>query len=162
MPALAVLVVLLLPIGVAAQNEFRCWNSDEIQAEVENDTIDVWHLSALLNCCPDPITYVIDVGDATILVEEHSLRPCDCECCYDLMVTLANVPPGLWNLLYRWFDIETWTWTERVLPVEVPDVGQSGVPVVAEQWDSGCVTGTNAREPEGSPRSWGAIKAMYR
>jgi hypothetical protein len=106
------------------------------------------------------------IGDATILVEEHSLYPCDCDCCYNLEVVLEDVPPGPWNLRYRWFDIEIWEWTDRNLQIEVPYVGQPyDLIVVADQMVHGCLEATglpNPPDPSAEPSSWGRIKARYR
>ncbi len=162
MRTLALIVCLALPIAAAAQGEFWCWDADEVLAEVSGDTVHLFHHAALLNCCPDPITYEIDVGDATILVEEHSLHVCDCECCYDLGVTLEDVPPGPWNVLYRWFDIEIWDWTERVLEITVPDVGQGLGPFVADRASYGCLEAAVVPESPAEPVSWGVIKTLYR
>jgi hypothetical protein len=161
MRTIVLLACVLLPVAGSAQDEFWCWNMDEIRAKVEGDTVRLAHLAALINCCPDPITYTVTVGDASILVEERSQTPCDCECCYNLSVTLENVPPGPWNVVYRWFDTETQDWTEQVLQITVPDVGQSYTPEVAGQEASGCLPATHAGEPP-VPSSWGMIKATYR
>lgn len=162
MRTLVLLACALFTLSTTAQCEFWCWNADEIQAEVEGDMVHLRHLAALLNCCPDPITYEIEVGDATIMVVEHSQHPCDCECCYNLGVTLDDVPPGPWNVLYRWFDVEIWDWTERVLQIDVPDVGQALEPFVAEQSSSGCLETTGLPDPSRIPLTWGVIKARYR
>lgn len=159
MRALALIVCLSLPLTAAAQDEFWCWNADEIRAQVCGDTVNFFHEGALLNCCPDPITHDVVVGDATIFVEEHSLDVCDCDCCYEVHMTLANVPAGPWNVLYRWFDIEIQDWAERVLEIEVPEVGQGYVPTVVRETDSGCLESSDASD---DPLSWGVIKILYR
>jgi len=161
MRALALIVCLALPLSAAAQGGFWCWDADQVLAEVCGDTVHVFHEAALLNCCPDPITHEVVVGDATILVVEHSLSPCDCDCCYEVHVTIADVPAGHWNVLYRWFDIEIWDWAERVLDIEVPDVGQVGKPYVARERSSGCLESTDVPDLPVEPASWGVIKALH-
>lgn len=162
MRALALIVCLVVPVVAAAQEEFWCWDADEITADVCGDTLHLSHYAALLNCCPDPITYIIEAGDATILVEEHSLSVCDCDCCYDVKVVVADVPPGPWQVLYRWFDIEIWDWTERVLEIEVPDVGQGLEPYAARVTDSDCLETSYAPGWAQAPVSWGVVKTHYR
>ena len=161
MRALAVIVCLALPVAALAQGDFWCWDADEILVEVSGDTLHLFHHAALLNCCPDPITYEVEVGDATILVEERSLYVCDCDCCYDLAVTLVDVPPGPWNVLYRWFDIEIWDWAERVLEITVPDVGQGPEPAVLEQASYGCLEAAVVPGQPAERLHWGVIKARY-
>jgi hypothetical protein len=161
MRAFALIVCLVLPVTAAAQGEFWCWDADEILAEVCSDTLHLFHEGALLNCCPDPITHDVVVGDATIFVVEHSLYVCDCDCCYEVHVTLANVPAGPWNILYRWFDIEIWDWAEQVLQIEVPDVGQGYVPYVAREESSGCLESSDVLEPITETVTWSTIKTFY-
>jgi len=162
MRAFVLFACALFCLATAAQGEFWCWNADEIQAEVDEDMVHLRHLSALLNCCPDPITFEIEIGDATILVVEHSQDLCDCQCCYNLRVTLDDVPPGFWNVRYRWFDIEIWDWTERVLEIEVPDVGQAAEPFVSDQVGSGCLETMGLPDQSHVPVTWGVVKARYR
>ncbi|MBU1949660.1 MAG: hypothetical protein KJ927_13190 [Candidatus Eisenbacteria bacterium] len=80
-------------VAAGAHDEFWCWDADEILAEIDGGRVTIQHLSDLINCCPDPITYDVSVGDATIMVEEHSLSMCYCLCCFNLSVTLEEVPP---------------------------------------------------------------------
>ena len=162
MCARVLLACVLLLSAPAAQAQFWCWDADEIEAEVDGDTVRLYHLSALLNCCPDPITYEILVGDATVLVVEHSESPCNCDCCYNLEVTLGEFPAGPWNILYRWFDIEIGDWAERSLQIEIPDLGQGYVPFVAGQTISGCLETAGLLEPVQRILTWGAIKTHYR
>ena len=125
------LLLITLTATPAAQHEFWCWDADVVQAEVAGDTVCIEHSANLINCCPDPITWTVEIGDASILVEEHSQSLCFCLCCYDLSLTLTDVPAGPWNLVYRWFDTEADAWTERILEIVVPDVGQTdGPPIV--------------------------------
>jgi hypothetical protein len=161
MRALALIVCLALPLTAVAQDEFWCWDADEIVAEVCGDTVHLFHHAALLNCCPDPITHEGVVGDATIFVVEHSQSPCDCDCCYNVHVTLDDVPAGPWNVLYRWFDIEIWDWTERVLQIVVPDLGQGYEPYVAREASSGCLDSSDVPESSEAAVSWGVIKTLY-
>jgi hypothetical protein len=95
-------------------------------------------------------------------VVENTQSPCDCECCYHLGLTIADMPPGPWNLLFRWLDMETWTWTDRILPITIPDLGQGYEPYVAEQHRTNCLWTSAVPEPPESLPTWGALKAMYR
>jgi hypothetical protein len=162
MRALVLFICVFLPVSASAQDEFWCWDADEIVADVVGSTVHLHHLAALLNCCPDPITFDIEVGDATIMVVERSEDPCDCQCCYNLKVTIEDVPPGPWNVLYRWWDFEIWDWTERVIQIEVPDLGQSLEPYVADRWASGCMETAGLKEPLVAPMTWGEIRVIYR
>lgn len=161
MRAVLFIACFLLAGPALGQGEFWCWNADLIQARVNGHTVDLQHLAALYNCCPDPITYDITVGDATIMIEEHAVAPCDCNCCMDLELVLANVPPGPWVILFRWFDLEVEDWIEEYLEITVPDVGQGPGPVVTEQSGSGCLSLSGMLDTLALPRTWGAVKALY-
>lgn len=149
-------------VGVEAQP--WCWNSDEVQVQVNGDQVRIDHLADLLNCCPDPITYDVLVGDVSIFVEEHSQSSCYCDCCFNLGVTLEDFPAGFWILRYRWFDIETGEWVEREFQLEIPDLGQPYIPRVGEQHSSSCLeaAGVSQEGPTATKRSWGRIKLGYR
>ncbi len=157
-----ILIAALLVMPPAACAEFWCWNGDFFELEVEGADLHIWHLADLINCCPDPITFEVYVGDATIFVTEHWEDPCDCECCTDIKVTLEDVPPGPWILRYSWFDIEIWDWAEAYFQIEIPDLGQGYEPAVGEIWDSDCLDPTGVEEPPLPPSSWSVIKALYR
>ena len=160
MRGLIVALYLLVASTAAAQSEFWCWDADEIRAEVKGGSVRIQHVAALYNCCPEPITYEILVGAATILVEEHTLAPCDCDCCANLEVTLEDVPPGPWNILFRWFDLESLEWVEEILLIVVPDVGQALEPVVAGQSYSGCLEASHISDALSNPVGSWTIKAL--
>jgi len=149
-----------MPVSASGQPAW-CWDADEVLADVDGSTVHIEHLAAFLNCCPEPITFEIHVGDATIFVEEHSQYPCDCECCFNLKVTLQDVPPGPWQLLFRWFDLETDQWTDRILPITVPDVGQALEPSILDQFHEGCLETAGVPPSPPAHLSWGVIKARY-
>ncbi|HOX24439.1 MAG TPA: hypothetical protein PLL30_01620 [Candidatus Krumholzibacteria bacterium] len=157
---LFIVACLTLPAAVAAQP--WCWNLDTFEVTVVDSDVKIAHHSDLINCCPDPITFDVQVGDVTIFVEEQWESPCDCDCCYDLAVVLEEVPAGWWILRYRWFDIESGGWTDRTFEVEVPDLGQGYVPVVGEIADSGCLEATAVPEEPAPARSWSALKIRFR
>ena len=155
-------IVLVVVLPSVAQAQFWCWDADEVIAEVEGDVVRIQHLAALYNYCPDPITYDIEVGDATILIVENTQFPCDYECCYDLELTVSNMPPGPWNLLFQWFEVETWQWTERILEIIIPDVGQEPEPVLKESSRSDCLEPSAVPELPEALLTWGFVKTMYR
>lgn len=149
---------LLWATTAVAQGEFWCWDADEILAHVEGDTVRIQHLAALYNCCPEPITYDVQVGDATIFIQEFTQSPCDCDCCTKTELILAEVPAGPWNILFRWFDLEIYDWTEEVIQIEVPDVGQGYEPVIAAHTWGGCIETSHV--PDLDDVGFGAIRVL--
>ena len=62
---LRLLLCLALPLSAAAQDEFWCWDADVVEVVAHGDMVRIYHLAALLNCCPEPITFDVHIGDAT-------------------------------------------------------------------------------------------------
>jgi hypothetical protein len=162
---LLALALLLLPPQTAAA-QYWCWDADEVTVDVLGDSVRVRHLADLINCCPEPISWELFVGEGTLLVVEHWVPGCYCLCCFDLEMTMADVPPGQWLLSYRWFDIEADDWVDMVFEIELPDVGQGAWPTVVHQDDSGCLDPTSV--PPGQEQhvetdsTWSTLKALYR
>lgn len=155
-------MALTSPLAASAQ-EHWCWNADAVDVTVVDADVKIAHRADLVNCCPDPFTFDIAVGDVTIFVEEHSQSPCDCDCCYDVDVTIADAPPGPWILRYSWFDIETGEWTDQSVSIEVPDLGQGYEPHLGEIVPSGCLDPAAIPDPPPTVAStWGTIKSRYR
>jgi hypothetical protein len=150
--------------SVLAQEYLWCYQGDQVYASVFGADITVYHHGAVYNCCPDYFQYDVSVEKTRILVEEREIltMPCDCLCCFDLAVTLADNPPGEYDLEFGWFDYETQQQQYRTLHVVVADVGQNGGTVVAEVANSGCVDVTAIPPSPDSGGSWGWLKALYR
>ncbi len=157
---LLITVCLTIPLSAAAQH--WCWDADLFEVEVIDADVQIYHYADLINCCPDPITFDVEVGDATIFVQENWEDLCDCYCCFDLKATLEDVPAGSWILRYTWFDYESYGWTVENFEIEVPDLGQGYVPSVGEILDSGCLDATSIPEGPEPPSSWSLLKVLYR
>ena len=100
---LTFLFVFIVFIPPAAAFEYLwCCNKDAVRVEVDPATsvVRIIHEAALYNCCPEPILYDVELGDATLMVTERTLEesPCDCDCCFELGVKIADVPPGPWQV----------------------------------------------------------------
>ncbi|MFH1842000.1 MAG: hypothetical protein ABIF77_02235 [bacterium] len=166
------LLVALLVVGsatLAAAQPPVC--DDYVYGLVDGDRVTVVHQGAEYNCCPDHFAYQLVAAVGVIRVTEIEVEgePCDCICCFDLRVTIAEVPAGAWTVLFRWYDYGTWTWLEWPLQVVVPEAGQSGLPAVADAEKSECYWGTSVVPdpsvepgPGPAPGSWGAVKSLYR
>ena len=58
------------------------------------------HVNAGLNCCPDPWNPVITVTDDQIIIDETGIDGlCDCECLFDLDLYLHFVEPGTYEVI---------------------------------------------------------------
>jgi hypothetical protein len=143
---------------------------DEVYAVVEGSTVTVYHDGAEYNCCPDPFEYSVTQDDSLIVVVEYEIltNPCFCICCFDLSVAIEDLAPGVYYLIFSWFNYGTEEWQEIVLDVAIPAVGQTGEPLVASVYRSDCywgatdVPGDPPWPPEDVEVTWGLIKALYR
>ena len=143
-----------------------CDNADEISAEVGASTGDVTlhHDAALYNCCPEPPVFTIDIDDRVVHVHEQVdvAMPCDCDCCFSLEVTVTDLAPGPWTVIYGWQDTETGGPLERELAVEVPATSAGGQPTLTAGASSDCLhTSAVPLDPE-LVLPWGALKGRYR
>ncbi len=159
------LLALFMPTAAAADHLW-CIDADDVHVEVDPISADihVFHDSALYNCCPEPITYEVHFGDATMFVVEHVAAdpPCDCNCCFDLGVKIHDPPPGPWCVTFSWLDEETGTWVEWHGQIVVPDVGQGYTGGEVEPENSGCLTTTGVQDPPHDQLLWGTLKTLYR
>jgi len=159
-------LLLCLATPAAAYWEYLwCFESDAVRVEVDPVTalVTVTHEAALYNCCPEPIYHDVEFGDATLMVVEHALidAPCDCDCCFELGVEIEDAPPGPWQVLFRWFDLETGDWVDWHGEIEVPDVGQGSAPGDVALLNSGCLDTSGVPTYE-DLTTWSAVKTCYR
>lgn len=95
---------------------------DGFEFTVTGDTLYAMHRNATYNCCPDDIVVrLVAQGDVLRLTEEEILTtPCDCDCCYEVESTVANLAPGVYTVIYCWFDYETQVVQCHVEEIEIP------------------------------------------
>lgn len=97
--ASALLCVVVAAGGLA---EEPC--TDSIFADVSGDTVLLYHTGALYNCCAT-VEFTVSQQDTLIIVTEaeqfDSAGPCDCNCCFDLSVTISDLEPDTY-LLQVW------------------------------------------------------------
>lgn len=68
-----------------------------------DNTLEIRHTNAYLNCCLDSITAMIELrGDTIMIVETEHTPLCDCNCPYDLELRLSNIMPGTYNFVIRY------------------------------------------------------------
>jgi len=111
---------------------------DEFVFTVEGDSLHAVHLNATYNCCPEDIIVCLQMhGDTIRLIEEEILpTPCDCDCCYNVESEVVNLAPGVYTLIYEWYDYETWEMRYYDAQIVVPDPDQ---PRVVDISSFGCL-----------------------
>jgi hypothetical protein len=168
--AAALLATLLAATPAAAQYlDLWCWEADEIHARVEEGALIVFHDAAVYNCCPDSFDYEVSLEETTIRVREIEIltMPCDCLCCFDLAATIEDLPPGVYQLEFSWYDYEGATWLAHWFEVTIPDAGQAQLPAVVETYNSGCLATQSVPEAsipgpdEPASPTWGRIKTLF-
>ena len=159
-------LALLLAAPPAAQAyQLWCEDADALRIGVDPQTAAVLltHAGAMYNCCPEPILYDVEANGGTLTVVERVLEetPCDCICCFDLEIVVADVPPGDWAVVFRWLDAESASWRELTGAVSVPATARDGAPHAELAAPPACLVSTGV-EPDASTGAWGLIKTIYR
>jgi hypothetical protein len=95
--------------GCLDEERFDWCDPDEFVLTVEGNQLQVQHLSATYNCCPDDIVVSLEVEDDALLFTEEEIltQPCYCICCYNVEGTAVNLSPGTYRVEYCWFDYDT-------------------------------------------------------
>jgi hypothetical protein len=151
--------MLLLSCGVIpAEAQQEC--VDNVYAAVEGSTIRVFHDGATYNCCPVFDYALSSVGERITVHECEIEAACDCECCMDLEVTIADVPPGDYIIEFHWFEYDSSEWVMVELEVSIGG-DQGNVPVLANFSHSDCYDPATAT-PDEPATSWSVLKAIYR
>ena len=161
------LLFLLAPLLAEASAQW-CIDADEFQAWVRDGDIVVTHDGALYNCCPDSIAFQVSREDDVILVQEEEFltTPCDCQCCYNLGLTIGGAAPGEHSIRFRWFDYEDGAWAETWLSVTVPEGGRADGVSILDTYASDCLEMPQSTPDAGAPpdppeETWGRIKLLF-
>lgn len=140
-------LIVCVSAGAVYSNE-PC--TDTIYAKVIDDTVMVFHDGAFYNCCA-VIAFEFEIGDTFIdIVETETFPkgPCYCMCCFDLSLSISNVPPG-----FYWICV--WNEDESVLYGKVRVVvggAEPGPAEICSLWQSDCYTLAPGTVHSDSPR----------
>ncbi|MCP4590838.1 MAG: hypothetical protein GY842_08835 [bacterium] len=95
--------------GAGTNGYSACSEDDLIDLHIWGYTVDVVHVNATYNCCPDEIAVTMTAEDNVIRMTEEEVltSPCRCTCCYEVYSTLEDIKPGAYTLEYCWYDYET-------------------------------------------------------
>lgn len=153
---LVILLLILMPSWVltgtaTAQDYPWCSRMDRIYARTDGADLVLHHRLATYNCCPDSFTFTIETVGDSLFVTEHEVltHPCDCMCCFNLSVTVADLTAGDWHIVFRWLDDEPYGWRVEYLDVHLDGAEKAGPGRVAATSYTGCLDPMPA--PEGPP-----------
>lgn len=163
---IVILVLFAFPIIALADFSYLwCDKADDVYAELApSGILNLYHDAAVYNCCPDGVAFDITTEGNVLRVEEQMLgdMPCDCDCCYNLSVSVANLTPGLWTVVYVWQDLETGGPMQVELAVSIAAADSIKTPIVVDEVLSDCVdTAPVSNGPE-DLTVWGTLKGRYR
>ncbi len=157
--------LLILPATIGHAGGLWCTDTDGLRLDVVPATGAVWltHTGAMYNCCPEPILYDVAAAAGVLTVTERVQEetPCDCICCFDLEALVTDVPPGDWDVAFRWLDAESGSWRELTGSVTVPASSIPAAPHAGPASDPVCLNATGI-DPSAATSSWGVIKSNYR
>lgn len=160
---LLALTALAAPAAATPWDGFWCADADEIIVARHGDGLMVTHLAALYNCCPGPMVYDVAMDGTAVVLTETALEatPCDCDCCFETITVLVDLPGAATELRFRWFDFESAGWAELTAPLPQPVPGDGdGPPAVDAQALSACLTDTGITAPP--TVDWSTLKQSYR
>lgn len=70
---------------------------DCIQYEYQDNILNITHINAGFNCCPEGFAVDLVVsGDTLIISESENSSLCDCCCLFDLSYTLTDISKDTW------------------------------------------------------------------
>jgi hypothetical protein len=162
---------LLLILAVAgspvrAQEYLWCFGQDEVsfQFDPDNHLLSITHLAAMYNCCPEPVSYDVVMGDGLITVTEvvGADPPCDCICCFELKVDISEIPAGFWTVEFVWLNEEDFQWYTEGIQVVVPGVVDTAELLEVDHQISDCLEASSVPDPPAPFCGWGRLKALYR
>ena len=81
---------------------------DEVEVTVQDRTLQIIHLKATYNCCPDDIEVTLEVDGNRLNLTETEIvtNPCFCLCCFNVESTIVELSTGRYTVEYCWFDPE--------------------------------------------------------
>ena len=152
---LALLLILtLLPASVHA----LCDNV--VRAEVRDGVVYLYHEGAEWNCCAEIHFTMIQEENILHLLESEYFGdwgPCYCICCFDLMVVIVGLEPGI-------YTINVWDENMEILLgtviVEIEGTGKAGA--IDSVYQSECGGWPTGLDPLNDIDEWGAIKSLFR
>lgn len=132
--------------------------TDTIYATVFEDTVNVFHDGAFYNCCAE-IASDFEIGDTTIDIleaETFPKGPCDCTCCFDLSLSISNVPSGVY-WVHVWNEGKSELYGKVRVVVGAPP---SGPAEISKIWQSDCLPLVEGTLPDIPPRAFGLDEPM--
>lgn len=153
---LAILMLGGFLIGTGAARDYPwCSRLDDVFARVEGGDLVLHHLLATYNCCPDSFTFTLETEGDSLFVTEYEVltTPCDCLCCFNLAVTVTDLPAGDWNVVYRWLDDEPYGWRDWHLTVNLDGALKDGPGRIAATGFTGCLEESEVPGGGSAPRN---------
>ncbi len=166
-PTCRIVTILLLVLTASIGRAGGPWCTDtdglRIEAAPAAGAVSLTHTGAMYNCCPEPILYDVAAAAGVLTVTERVLEesPCDCICCFDLETLVSDVPPGDWDVVFRWLDAESGSWRELTGSVTVTAAVRADAPHAELVTPPECLVSTGV-EPAASTGAWGLVKTIYR
>lgn len=73
--------------------------------EYAGNTLNLKHVNAYLNCCPDEITAdILFQGQSIVITEKEAELGCFCTCYYDIDYQLNNIARGTYTISIKYGD----------------------------------------------------------
>ena len=163
--ACCLLVFLAGASPAIAQEYLWCYNEDSVSFALDPaiPQLTIEHRAAMYNCCPEPVSYQVELGEGILTVTEivGADPPCDCICCFNLKAEVTGLPSGLWTVRFTWLNEEDWQWLTEETQLVVPGPTEMAPAVQVDHEISDCLDVSAVPDQPADP-SWDAVKAWYR
>jgi hypothetical protein len=75
---------------------------DCLELDYINDTLNIKHINAAFNCCPDSLHLIsVTVKDFVITIDEtKAIGKCFCDCLYDIVYQVKDLPKGEYKIKF--------------------------------------------------------------
>ena len=163
---LTCLALVICPATAWAQEYLWCFESDTIVFDYnpDSDLLIIEHQAAMYNCCPEPVSYLVEQAEGIITVTElvGEENPCDCICCFNYKAEVTGFSPGFWTVRFTWRNEEDYQWLTEEYQLVIPGPGDPVEPSLLGKELSSCLEASAVPEDPEPVTRWGAVKSWYR
>lgn len=161
----SLVIVCLSPIA-QAQEYLWCYEADAVAFSFnpESNLLTIDHQAAMYNCCPEPVSYLVEEAPGLITVTEivGEEAPCDCICCFNYKAEVTGFSPGFWTVRFTWRNEEDFQWMTEEYQLVIPGQSDPVGPFLFNKELSNCLEASAVPEDPEPVSRWGAVKSWYR
>ena len=84
------------------QDKIQSKLQDCVELDYSNNSLNIKHLNAVFNCCPDSLHLItIDIKNNIITIDEtKTFGKCFCDCLFEINYQITNLPKGEYKITF--------------------------------------------------------------